>query len=232
MDLLQIDISDNVATLTMDDGKANALGHDMIDALHEGLDRAEAEARAVVIVGREGKTSAGFDLTVMQESMEAAQGLVGAGAHLMLRIFEFPMPVLVASTGHALAAGAILLMSADVRIGAADVPAKIGMNEVAIGMPVPKFAVELARHTLSKRHFTEAINLATIYDPAAAVDTGFLDAVVPLDQLVSTTTQRAKTLAEGLSAGGFAATRANCRRAIADQIRAELDADLATFTVG
>ena len=231
MDLLQIDISDNVATLTMDDGKANALGHDMIDALHAGLDRAEADARAVVIVGREGKTSAGFDLSVMQQSMEAAQGLVGAGAHLMLRIFEFPMPVLVASTGHALAAGAILLMSSDVRIGA-DVPAKIGMNEVAIGMPVPKFAVELARHTLSKRHFTEAINLATIYDPAAAVDTGFLDAVVPLDDLVSTTTERAKALAEGLSAGGFAAPRATCRRAIADQIRAELDADLSTFTVG
>ena len=231
MDLLHIDITDNVATLTMDDGKANALGHDMIDALHAGLDRAEADARAVVIVGREGKTSAGFDLTVMQEGPEAAQGLVGAGAHLMLRIFEFPMPVLIASTGHALAAGAILLMSADVRIGA-DVPAKIGMNEVAIGMPVPKFAVELARHTLSKRHFTEAINLATIYDPAAAIDTGFLDAVVPLDELVTTTTQRAKALADGLSPSGFAATRANCRRAIADQIRAELDADLATFTVG
>ncbi len=231
MSALSIDLHDDVAVLTMDDGKANALGPDMIDALHGGLDRAEADARAVVIVGREGKTSAGFDLGVMQESPEAAQSLVKAGALLMLRIFELPMPVLVASTGHALAAGAIMLMSADVRIGA-DVPAKIGLNEVAIGMPVPKFAVELARHTLSKRHFTAAVNLATIYDPTGAVDAGFLDAVVPLEQLVTTTTERAAALAAGLGAAGFAATRINCRRAVADQIRAELDADIAKFTVG
>jgi enoyl-CoA hydratase len=140
------------------------------------------------------------------------------------------MPVVIASTGHALAMGAILLMSADVRIGA-EGNYKIGLNEVAIGMPVPKFAVELARTSLSNAAFTAAVNLATVYDPAGAVSAGYLDQVVADDAVLSTALAHASELAERLDADAFALTRANCRGASLDLIRSGLAADIATFVV-
>ena len=140
-------IEDGVAVLHFDDGKANVLSHAAIDAFEAALDRAADEARAVCIVGREGKLCAGFDLSVMTGEPDGARQLVSRGAALLMRLYLHPQPVVVAVTGHALAAGALLALTCDVRIGA-DVPAKIGLNETSIGMPLPQFAIELARDRL------------------------------------------------------------------------------------
>ncbi|HEX2564365.1 MAG TPA: enoyl-CoA hydratase-related protein, partial [Acidimicrobiales bacterium] len=134
-------IDDGVAILRFDDGKVNVLSHAAIDAFELALDRAAAEARAVCIVGREGKLSAGFDLAIMTGEPDGAVRLVSRGAELLMRLYVHPQPVVVAVTGHALAAGALLVLACDVRIGA-DVPAKIGLNETSIGMPLPQFAAE------------------------------------------------------------------------------------------
>ena len=229
-ELVTTTITDGVAVIRLDDGKANALGHPAIEGLGAALDEAEADADAVALFGRGGKFSAGFDLTVMKDGDAAAQGLVGAGAELCMRMYGFPRPIVAGADGHALAAGALLLLSCDVRIGS-DTPAKIGLPEVAIGMPLPVFATELARDRLSKRHFTAATALATSYDPEEAVDAGFLDAVVPLADLESTVLERAAELGSGLGRGGFIATRANARGASIEHMRSTLAADLATFTV-
>jgi enoyl-CoA hydratase len=219
----------DVARITIDDGKANALSQAVIDAIGSALDRAEQEAGAVVLAGRPGRFSAGFDLSVMRAGIDGVRALVRSGAELSMRVYSFPRPVVVACTGHALAAGAILLMSADVRIGAAG-DFKIGLNEVAIGMPVPMFAVELARDRLSRRHLTAATSLATIYDPVGACDAGYLDAVVGAERVVDAATERAGELAV-LPPQSFVATRRNLRGAIAARIRDSLDADLAGFFV-
>ena len=224
------ELHDRVALITVDDGKANAIGHPIAAGIHDALEQAKAEAGAVVLAGRPGRFSAGFDLSVMTSSPEAARNLLKAGADIAIEIHEFPMPVVIASTGHALAMGAILLMSADVRIGA-EGNYKIGLNEVAIGMPVPKFAVELARTSLSNAAFTAAVNLATVYDPAGAVSAGYLDQVVADDAVLSTALAHASELAERLDADAFALTRANCRGASLDLIRSGLAADIATFVV-
>jgi enoyl-CoA hydratase len=224
------ELHDRVALITVDDGKANAIGHPIAAGIHDALEQAKAEAGAVVLAGRPGRFSAGFDLSVMTSSPEAARNLLKAGADIAIEIHEFPMPVVIASTGHALAMGAILLMSADVRIGA-EGNYKIGLNEVAIGMPVPKFAVELARTSLSNAAFTAAVNLATVYDPAGAVSAGYLDQVVADDAVLSTALAHASELAERLDAGAFALTRSNCRGASLDLIRSGLAADIATFVV-
>ena len=108
----------DVAVVVMDDGKANALGFDLIGAVDEALDRAVDEAGAVALVGRAGKFSAGFDLSVMTSGPENARELLGRGAELGLRLFELPIPVVLGVTGHALAMGGILLCCGDVRIGA------------------------------------------------------------------------------------------------------------------
>ncbi len=147
-DPLTVTIEDGVTVVRLDDGKVNVISHRLIELLHEALDRAVEETTAVAILGREGKLSAGFDLTEMTAGPSHAAALVGAGGRLLMRIYGHPQPVVLGVTGHALAAGALLTLSCDTRIGG-DGPAKIGLNETSIGMGLPHFAVELAEARLA-----------------------------------------------------------------------------------
>lgn len=228
--VISYELRERVALITIDDGKANAVTHTLAAELREALARARTEAGAVVIAGRPGRFSAGFDLAVMTSGAEQARDLLRAGAEVALDIFEFPMPVVLAVTGHALAMGAILLLAADHRIGA-EGAFKIGLNEVAIGMPVPSFAVELARECLTTTAFTTAINHAQIYDPPGAVTAGYLNAVVPADAVVDAAVAHAAELADRLRSGAFAVTRTNCRGAAATLIASRLESDIASFVV-
>jgi len=223
----------SVVVAHIDDGKANAITHEMIESLQAALDQAEQDDRvgAVVIVGRPGKFSAGFDLNVMQASVESARDLLQAGGQLGLRFYLFPKPVVLGCTGHALAMGSILLMTADWRIGA-EGPFKIGMNEVAIGMPVPRFAVEIARDRLSKRHFVPATGHAHIYDPSGAVEAGYLDRVVAPDEVEDAAIAHGQHLADTLQRGAFRVTRNNMRAALGKELQRGMDEDMKLFDVG
>ncbi|MBX3491924.1 MAG: crotonase/enoyl-CoA hydratase family protein [Parvibaculum sp.] len=225
--MLNFSVKNDVAMLAMDDGKANALGHAMIAALSEALDRAQNEAKAVLISGREKRFCAGFDLEVMASGPENVRKLVGAGAELLLRIYEHPLPVVIACTGHALAAGGLLLLAGDVRIGA-EGEFRIGLPEVAIGMTMPVFGIELARDRLARNRFTEAVTQARIYNPAEAAAVGYLDEAVPPAALIETATARATALA-ALAQPAFANTKRKERAATIAHIRATLAADSGTF---
>ncbi|HVN49791.1 MAG TPA: crotonase/enoyl-CoA hydratase family protein [Acidimicrobiales bacterium] len=228
---IRYQLDGDVAVVYFDDGKANVLTHSVIEALHAALGAAESDgARAVAIIGRPGKFCAGFDLSVMTAGPDQARDLLRAGAVLGRRIYTFPVPVLLGATGHALAMGAILLMAADVRIGA-DGPFKIGLPEVEIGMPLPRFAVELARDRLSPRYFVPATQHAVVTTPAEAIGVGFLDRVVAPDDVEATTLSAARDLADRLQPAPFVLTRENCRGGVAAIIDDALDADMAAFTV-
>lgn len=227
-DVLDYSLQDGVAVLRIDDGKANALSRAVIEALQEGLDRAEGEARAVLVSGRPGRLSAGFDLSVMKAGPDAMRALVTAGAEVLLRFYTCPLPTAIACTGHALAAGALLLLVTDMRIGA-DGDFKIGLNEVAIGMPLPIFGVEFARDRLSKRHFTQAVTQSRIYSPAEAVDAGFLDRLVPPEKLFDEAGAAAAALAN-LPAAAYAITKRSARVAVSRFIRETLADDIANLT--
>lgn len=216
-----------VVVIAHDDGKANALGHPAIEDLKAAFLDAR-EAPAVVLSGREGKFCAGFDLAEIQKGPEEARALLKAGAELAIQIFEHPTPTVAASTGHALAMGAILLFSFDRRIGVPE-GSKIGMNEVAIGMALPRFAVELGRERLSKRHFNSAANLATIYGPSEAVDAGYLDRLDA--DPVGAAIAEAEQLGAGVHPKAFAETRVRMRGEIADRIKAGLATDVAEFRI-
>ena len=223
-------VTDGIAVLRLDDGKANAVGYETIAAIDAALDDAEAHAGSLVIVGREGRFCAGFDLSVMGQGTEAARPLVAAGARTAMRIYGARIPVVAACTGHSLAFGAIMLLASDVRIGA-DIDAKIGLNEVSIGMPLPIFAVELARDRLGSRHFTAATALATVYSPRDAADVGYLDEVVPASRVAETAIARAGALAGYVRRTAFAQTRRSTRQATIDHILSTLDEDLESFGV-
>jgi enoyl-CoA hydratase len=220
----------DVAVITLDDGKANALSFAVLDGLNEALDTVESSAKAVVIMGREGKFSAGFDLKVMTGGIDDARRLLAGGANLGLRVFTFPIPVVLGVTGHALAMGGILTTTADYRVGA-DGPYKIGLNEVGIGMPVPSFGVELCRDRLAKAWFTRCVQHATLCSPTEAVAANFLDEVVALDDVQARALAVATQLAETVHPGPFRMTRENIRGELAAALRAGLDRDMALFDV-
>ena len=223
-DLLDYRLDGTLAVLTFDDGKANAYSHDALDAIGEGLDQAQQEATAVLLAGRPGKFSAGFDLSVMTAGDEPMRALVSAGAQLALRVFTFPMPVVAACTGHGLAMGAIMLLVCDTRVGA-DGPYKIGLNEVAIGMGLPHFAVELARYRMPPSQFDTAL-LGRTFDPTGAINAGYLDRVVAADDLLESATAEAQALAK-LSKGAVAHSKRLARQPLADAIAGRLAADMA-----
>ncbi len=209
-----------VAVLAMDDDKANAVSHAMIDAINGGLDRALQEADAIVLSGRPERFSAGFDLQEIRKGGDAAATLSNRGAELMLRIFTHPQPVVAACTGHALAAGALLLLSCDTRIGIAG-DYKLGLNETAIGMGLPVFAMELAQARLSRRHLTAAVVQSQIYAPADAVDAGYLDSVVDAETLMDNALASAAQLG-ALPGDAYARNKIGLRNQYSDRIRASL----------
>ncbi|HET8621413.1 MAG TPA: crotonase/enoyl-CoA hydratase family protein [Acidimicrobiales bacterium] len=222
-------VEDGVAVVRFDDGKANVLSYTAVDALAAALDRAEADAASVCIVGRDGRLCAGFDLAVMSAGPDAARDLVAKGGDLLMRLYLHPQPVVVAVTGHALAAGALLVLSCDVRIGA-DVPAKIGLNETAIGMPLPLFAIALAEDRLDRRHLVRATVAAEVFDPAGAVAAGYLDRVVPAADVVAEAVAEARRLG-ALSSTAYARTKQAMRGPLAARVREGAAADLARFGV-
>lgn len=222
---LRLELRDPVALVHWDDGKANAVSPALLDAFHGALDRAEKEAQAVLLLGRAGRFSAGFDLRVMREGGDPMRDLVRGGADLLLRLIEFPLPVVSACTGHALAMGALVLLASDLRVGARG-DFKIGLNEVAIGLPLPAFAVELARARLDPRHLGRAALLAEVYDPEGAVAAGYLDRTVAAERLAEEAHREAALLGE-LPRRAFAGTRRLLHGPWADRIRATLAEDMA-----
>ncbi|MEP2654111.1 MAG: crotonase/enoyl-CoA hydratase family protein [Paraglaciecola sp.] len=191
--LVTCHIENNIATITLQNGKVNAISHQVIDELNQALDQAEQDKAVVVLMGQPGMLSGGYDLKVMGESMEAAMALVSKGSSLTKRMLSFPFPVLVACGGHAVAKGAFLLLAADYRIGV-EGPFKIGLNEVAIGMTMHHAGVELARGRLAPAFFNRSVILAEMVSPQDAVIAGFLDKVVSEEEFLPTVNFIAKAM--------------------------------------
>ena len=215
-----------IGRITLDDGKVNAFSIAMLREIHAALDRAQGDSGPVILTGREGRFSAGFDLAVFGSGDGGAiLEMLGQGARLCERLLAFPRPVVVACPGHAMAAGAFVLLAADARIGAGG-PFKIGLNETQIGLTVPWFVLELARHRLSPTHLDRAVVQATIYPPDGAVAAGFLDRVVPAADLAAEADRTAEALA-GLNADAFAATKERLHAPAVDAVRAGAERTLA-----
>ena len=220
----------DLALIRLDDGKANAMTKALIDAVGAALDRASKEAKAVVLLGRPGRFSAGFDLKVMMSSPEAARTLVLAGGELLMRLYEHPQPLVIGCTGHAIAGGVLMVATGDRRLGAAG-DFKLGLNEVANGMPVPILAHELARDRLDPRALVESVLHAKLCDPESAVRVGWLDRVVPAEEVEARAIEEAEALAK-LPQPAYGLTKRSLRRATISHVRSTIEQNLAEFSVG
>jgi len=202
--------AENYAIITINNGKANAISHEVVAGLNACLDTAEAENKVVILTGKSGIFSAGFDLKVMIASPESAKELVTKGSKLSLRMLSFPQPIIVACSGHAIAKGAFLLLSADYRIGV-EGDFKIGLNEVMIGMTMHNAGIAIAKARLSEVYLNRSVNNAEIYSSKQAVAAGFLDSIVPEDQLLPTAIKVAEMSAK-LNKKAHAETKLKVRK--------------------
>lgn len=221
-----IGIQEGIAWITLDDGKVNALSTLRLGEIQAALDQAERADAVVVLRGRRGVFSAGFDLPTFQRGLDATVEMLRAGAQLVLRLLAFPRPVLVVCTGHAYPAGAFLMLAADVRLAVAG-DHRIGLNETAIGLTVPRFALELTRHRLTPSGFA-LIQSAQMFGPEEARRLGYLDRVCTADALEAEVRGEAERLRD-LDRASFMATKSRVHdraiAAIAEAVEAELQTE-------
>lgn len=218
---MEYKLVEKVAILHIDDGKANAVGHSFVDDITAGLDRAENEAGAVILRGRENMFCAGFDLRELQKGPQASLALVRRGFELLHRLYSYPLPLVAACSGHAIGLGAFILLASDTRIGMGG-EFRINLPETAIGMNLPPLLIDLATSQLSRRHVTRAAIQAEIYSPATAIDAGFLDAVVDAAELDGQALAAATRLAE-LPQKFYASNKLAARATTLAQMQAFLD---------
>jgi enoyl-CoA hydratase len=226
--MVEYELDGRVATITMDDGKANALSPPMQAAIHGALDRADGDEAAVVLAGRPGRFSAGFDLQVMAAGGSGTVDMVVGGFELAARLLERQRPTVVACTGHAMAMGAFLLLSGDFRVGATG-DFKIAANEVAIGMTLPFAPIELMRMRLQPSAVQRSAVLAEVFDPIGAATVGYLDRIVEPERVVPTAQGLAASYLQ-LDETAHRATKQRLRTAALDAIRAAIERDRIALT--
>ncbi|WAJ35892.1 crotonase/enoyl-CoA hydratase family protein [Pseudomonas sp. GOM7] len=222
-DLISYQLEDGIATLTLSNGKVNAISPDMIAAFNAALDRAEQDRAVVIITGQPGILSGGYDLKVMTSGPQNAIELVAAGSTLARRMLAHPYPIIVACPGHAVAKGAFILLSADYRIGV-EGPFNIGLNEVQIGMTMHHVGIELARDRLRKSAFHRSVINGEMFDPQGALEAGFLDKVVPVEALQATALAAAQQLKK-INMTAHRNTKLKVRKALLETLDAAIALD-------
>ncbi|MBI6577184.1 crotonase/enoyl-CoA hydratase family protein [Pseudomonas viridiflava] len=226
-DLVSYHLDDGIATLTLNNGKVNAISPDVIAAFNAALDQSEKDRAVVIVTGQPGILSGGYDLKVMTSSPEAASSLVTQGSTLARRMLSHPFPIIVACPGHAIAKGAFLLLSADYRIGV-EGPFNIGLNEVQIGMTMHHAGIELARDRLRKSAFNRSVINAEIFNPEGAMQAGFLDQVVSVEAL-SETARTVATQLKKINMNAHGKTKLKSRKAFLDTLDAAIELDKKSF---
>ncbi len=223
-ELLTYNLQGGVVTIVMDDGKTNAMSIAMLDELHRAFDQATKDNAIVILTGREGIFSSGFDLNVFGQGAQKVLRMLTLGAELAEKVLSFPMPVITACNGHALPMGAFLMLSADRRI-CTEGDYKIGMNEVSIGLTVPYFAIEIARQRLTPAEFNRSVNTAYMYTPDEAVRAGYSDQMVSVDKLMEAAIELSDELLK-LDMNAHRATKLRVREDALKRLRSAIEAEL------
>ena len=227
MEKVTYGIENGIAQITMDDGKVNAMSWGFFEEMGKNLDQAESDgAKALVITGRPGFFSGGLDLKLLPTlSTSEMKNFTTTFARTMLRVFSFPVPTIAASTGHAVAGGAMLTFACDRRF-ALDGPYRIQMNETLIGIPLPAWMFLIAGSAIPSRWRTEALLHARAYNPNEALERGILDAVAPEANSLAAQVKAATEELLSLNLPAYAASKKNLRQAeiehVLDLLKKEL----------
>ncbi|MEO0440473.1 MAG: crotonase/enoyl-CoA hydratase family protein [Pseudomonadota bacterium] len=218
---ITLEIHDKVAQITFDDGKANAINPDWMTELTAAIDEAEAKAGALVLAGRQGIFSGGFDLKwLAANGLEKSGELLDQASHLLVRLYGGPKPVVAACTGHAIAMGAFLLLACDTRIAATG-DFRFGANETVNNMILPAFGIALPRARLDNRRLVSAIIQAELYAPEDALDIGYVDRLVAPADVISAALETAAKLGQ-LPGAAYAGNKRKLHQDTIDEIEAAI----------
>ncbi len=220
------ELTDGVAHVRIDDGKANVLNDVSVAGLEDALTRAEHEhAGALVLWGRPRCFSGGIDLELVREPDAATRtASLRRIARGLLALWNAPLPTVAAVTGHAVAGGAVLALACDWRI-AADVEANIGLTETAIGLVMPTWATVIAQGALGTVGAEEAILGAAVLSPREAAEKGFVHEVVAGERFPLRVTEFATELTD-LPTAVYGATKRRLHSAASERAEALVDTDM------
>jgi len=216
-------LDDGVATIILNNGKANVISLAVLERFNAALDQATEDRAVVIITGQPGILSGGYDLKVMKSSRENSANLVATGSAFARRMLSHPYPIIVACSGHAVAKGAFILLSADYRIGV-EGPFRIGFNEVAIGMTMHDVGLTLSRYRLHRSMFDRSVITAEMFDPAGALNAGFFDELTSPDALTATARSTADRLKK-LDMTAYLNTKLKARKALLEELDSGIQSD-------
>jgi enoyl-CoA hydratase len=217
-------LDDGVLTLTLDDGKRNALDIDAFEAIAEAFEAA-GDARAIVLAGRDGVFTAGLNVKFMAAADRAQMTtLLTTFGRTLMRVWTEPRPTVCAATGHAVAAGSMFAMACDHAV-AAEGDYWWGLTETRIDFELPHFGIAVARHNLRSDKLEDLLLPGAQVPAATAVEVGFADELAAPDDVVTRAQAKAAELA-GLPPHAYAGTKRRLRGADADAILAGIDADI------
>jgi enoyl-CoA hydratase len=227
MDKVTYTFKDDIAQITMDDGKANSMNWIFFEEMGKSMDQAENDgAKVLVITGRPGFFSGGLDLKLLPTLSASEIGeLATTFACTMLRVFSFPVPTIAVSTGHAVAGGAMLAFACDRRF-AIDGPYRIQMNETLIGINLPGWMFLIARSAIPSRWRNQALLHARAYSPNEALERGILDAVAKDADGLAAQVRAATAELSSLNLHAYAASKKTLRQAEIEHVLDLLKKDL------
>lgn len=216
---MKLEVQDGVALLRMAEGKGNAIGARWLEEMELALDELLASgARAMVVVGSESFFSAGLDLPALIELSEAQmEAFIDDFSAVMLRFFELPVPTVAAINGHAIAGGCVLALQADRRFMASG-PAKIGLNEVQLGIGLPAVVMETLRAQVPPGSLGPIALEGRLFDAHEALQLGLIDKVVAPGELVAQAMAWAKAMAQ-LAPEAVQQIKSALRRPVAERVR-------------
>ena len=224
-ELVKTKTENQISFISMDDGKANAMSVEMLEGLNTALNEAERSGSVVILSGRENVLSGGFDLGVFKSGDNAKiLKMLTLGAELSHRMLSYPKPVIAACTGHAVAMGTFLLLCCDYRVGASG-NSKFAANEVAIGLTVPYFAIEVIKQRVINKHRSKAIGLAHFFDIEEALEAGFVDEIAEPDQVISAATAKAEEFLK-LDLKAHTSSKLRLREPMLESLRVAIDKDI------
>jgi len=229
MEKVTYSLENGIAQITMDDGKANSMNWIFFEEMGKSMDQAENDgAKVLVITGRPGFFSGGLDLKLLPTlSASEMRDFATKFARTMLRVFSFPIPTIAASTGHAVAGGAMLTFACDRRF-AIDGPYRIQMNETSIGIALPSWMFLIARSAIPIRWQNEALLHAKAYNPKEAFERGILDTVAHDTASLKTKVEASASELINLNLPAYKTSKDNLRKAEIKHVIELLKEELST----
>ena len=154
----------------------NALGTELMRRVRAEL--ASANGEPVLLEGAGDTFSAGLDLKEVAElDTTAMRAFLELLEDLVLELYTYPGPTVALVNGHAIAGGCVLALCCDHRVAKRNDKARIGLNEVALGVRYPPRVLGLVRARIPRRHRELVVLGAELFAPEQARTLGLVDEV-------------------------------------------------------